>query len=82
MALYFASYDLRGQRDYSKLYQALQSLNAVQVLESTYCFKHEDTTATRIREFFQKVIDNDDGVCVTQVDDWATYNTDATPNDI
>ena len=79
MALYFVSYDLCGEeRDYDKLYETLQLLNAKKVLESTYCFEREDTTAKNIRDFFIKVIDKDDRVCITEVVDWATCNTDAT----
>ena len=65
MALYFVNYDLRRQRDYSKFYKALQSLSAVKVLESVYCFKHNNTTAEALRDYFQGFIDSDDGVCVT-----------------
>ncbi len=82
MALYFVNYDLRRQRDYSELYEALQSLSAVKVLESVYCFRHNNTTAEALRDYFMQFIDGDDGVCVTEVTDWATYKTDGTPNDL
>jgi hypothetical protein len=35
MALYFITYDLRGKRDYQRLYSELKKFNAVQVFEST-----------------------------------------------
>ena len=82
MALYFVNYDLRGQRDYPGLYEALQSLSAVKVLESVYCFRHNNTTAGALRDYFREFIDRDDGVCVTEVAHWATYKTDGTPNDL
>jgi hypothetical protein len=80
--LYFVDYDLRGSRDYTKLYEALSALKAVQVLESTYCFEHGNTTAALLRDFFMEHIDADDGVCVTQVSDWATYKTNGSPKNL
>ena len=83
MALYFVSYDLRGpDRNYSGLYERLESLEAVQVLESTYCLERDNTTAGALCDHFKQFIDSDDGVCVTEITYWATYNTDGTPNDL
>lgn len=83
MALYFVSYDLRGQnRNYPKLYEKLESLGAVQVLESTYCLERDNTTVKKIRNYLCRFIDDDDGVCVTEVTDWATYSTYSSPDDL
>lgn len=83
MALYFVSYDLRGQhRNYSKLREKLKSLGAVQVLESTYCFERDNTTVEKICNYFCQFIDGDDGMSVTKVTDWATYSTYSSPDDL
>lgn len=73
MALYFVDYDLRKQRDYQKLYDALKALNAVRVLESLWAFKHESTGCVQVRDHLRQYIDADDGLVVSQVIDWASY---------
>lgn len=73
MALYFVDYDLRKQRDYQKLYEALKSLKAIRVLESLWAFTHESTTCTLVRDHLMQFIDADDGLVVSQVMDWASY---------
>ncbi|MEZ4809399.1 MAG: hypothetical protein R2819_03490 [Allomuricauda sp.] len=82
MALYFLSYDLRNNRDYQKLYDELKSFRAVQVLESTWCFKRVNTSATALRDYFKGFIDKDDGLLLDESVDWATYNANNTPNDL
>lgn len=82
MALYFITYDLRNNRDYQKLYDELNSFKAVQVLESTWCFKRVNTSAKNLREYFKKFIDRDDGLLVSESKDWATFNTNGSPNDL
>lgn len=82
MALYFLTYDLRNDRDYQKLYDELIEFNAVQVLESTWCFKRINTSASNLRDYFRKFIDKDDGLLIEQSIHWATFNTNGTPNDL
>ena len=83
MALYFLTYDLRGQRDYQTLYDELEKLNAVRILESTWCFKRINTDASRLRDHFKPFIDSDDGLIVSQVESWGTSGpTEGTPNDL
>lgn len=82
MALYFLSYDLRGERDYQTLYDELEKFHAVRILESDWCFKRIDTNAVELREHFKRFIDKDDGLCVSEVTNWATYNALGTPNDL
>lgn len=79
MALFFLDYDLRKQRNYQPLYDALKQLNAVRVLESTWCLKLVDVNASALRDHFRQYVDHDDGLCVTQVADWATWRAIATP---
>ena len=82
MALYFLSYDLRNSKDYQKLYDELESYNAVRILESTWCFKRINTSSKGFRYYFKKFIDSDDGLCVSEVTGWATFNALGTPNDL
>jgi hypothetical protein len=82
MALFFLDYDLRARRDYQTLYDALKGFGAVRVLESTWCFRRTNTTAAGLRDYFKQYVDGDDAICVTQVEDWATYKTLGTPNDL
>ena len=82
MALYFLSYDLRGERDYQKLYNELKTFKAKQVLESTWCFNRANTTTSKLRDYFKKYIDKDDGLLVDESVDWATFNANGTPKDL
>lgn len=82
MALYFLDYDLRKNRNYDKLTDELKSFGAVRILESLWCFKRLNTSAGGLKDHFKKFIDNDDALCVSEVADWATYNTLGTPNDL
>lgn len=68
MALYFLSYDLRGERDYQKLYDELEKFHAVRILESDWCFKRINTDAKGLRDYFKRFIDEDDGLCVSESD--------------
>lgn len=79
MALYFLSYDLRNARDYQKLYDELDSFKAVRVLESTWCFNRDKTTASGLRDYFKNFVDSDDAILVSESNNWATYKTDGTP---
>ena len=80
MALYFLNYDLRGNRDYQRLYDELQRFGAVRMLESQWCFNRVNTSASGLRDHFAKFIDGDDGLVVSEVQRWATRKTRATPN--
>ena len=82
MALYFLSYDLRGERDYQTLYDELEKFHAVRILESDWCFKRINTDAKGLRDYFKRFIDEDDGLCVSEVTDWASYNAQGTPNNL
>lgn len=82
MALYFLTYDLRKERDYQHLAEELEELEAVRVLESTWCFKRFNTSAENLRDYFKNFIDPDDAVIVSEVSGWASHNTDGTPGDL
>jgi hypothetical protein len=79
MALFFLEYDLRKQRDYQTLSDELKRLRAVHVLESTWCFNVDNPACAALRDHFRRFIELDDGLCVTQVTDWATVGTLGTP---
>lgn len=82
MALYFLEYDLRKQRDYKTLYEELARFNAVRILESLWCFKRFNTDAVGIRDHFRKLIDNDDGIIVSEVNRWASYGAQGIPSEL
>lgn len=79
MALFFLTYDLRGSRNYQTLYDELEKFNAVRILESTWCFNRTNTNASGLRDYFKKFVDGDDGLMLSQVGDWASFNTEGTP---
>jgi hypothetical protein len=82
MALYFLTYDLRARKNYQKLYDELSKFNAVRILESTWCFNRVNTSARGLRDYFKKFIDSDDGLLISESDDWATFNTNGSPKDL
>lgn len=73
------SYDLRNQKDYKILIEAIQKLGqASRVLESVWYVRTE-YTAVQIRDHLKNHIDNDDGVAVFDCSNntWATYGANA-----
>ena len=82
MALYFLTYDLRNPGKYQAVYAKLEKLGAVRILESTWCFGAENTTAATLRDQFKSLVDGDDGLVVSQVTSWASSNTENTPKDL
>jgi hypothetical protein len=82
MTLYFLDYDLRKQRDYQKLYDELSRIGAVRILQSLWCFKATNTNPAAIRDHFKQFIDSDDAICVSEVVNWATWNTLGNPNQL
>lgn len=88
MALYFLTYDLRNSRNYQKIQNELKNFNAVQILESTWCFKRFNTNAEILRDYFRQFIDSDDGLIVSQIAEingipqWAAINVNGNPNQL
>lgn len=82
MALYFLTYDLRNKRDYQTMYDELEKFNAVNVLESTWCFNRINTSAEWLRDYFKQFIDSDDGLLIEESNSWATYKAKGTPNNL
>ncbi len=77
--LYFIDYDLRKQRNYQPLYDELNRLGGIRMLESLWCL-HLTSSAVALRDHLTLFIDSDDGLCVSQVTDWATRGIPNTPN--
>jgi hypothetical protein len=82
MSLYFLDYDLRSSHDYERLYEELENFNAVRIFESVWCFRRYDTSAEGLRNHFKAYIDSDDGLIVSKVTGWGSYNAQGTPNDL
>ena len=80
--LFFIDYDLRKERDYQTLYDELNRLKAIQVLESCWCLRIKGSSAVEIRDHFKKFIDINDGIMVSEISDWASYNTNGHPNQL
>jgi hypothetical protein len=72
----------QGSHISRQMMQVLAKANAVQVLESLWCFKRVNTTAGELRDHFKQFIDGDDRLSGAEVTHWATYNTLGTPKDI
>jgi CRISPR associated protein Cas2 len=82
MALYFISYDLRKQQDYQPLYNELKKLQAVKIMESTFCLNMHNTSCTMLMDHFKEFIDFEDGLMVHAVANWASRFMKRTPNDL
>lgn len=80
MALYFLDYDLRRERNYQVLYDELTWFSATRVLESSWCFNRFNTNCSGLQDHFRQFIDADDGLCVLEVNTWASYKVLGTPN--
>lgn len=82
MSLYFISYDLNKQKNYQKLYAELDSFKAVRIVDSTWCFKRVNTNSQSLRDYFKAFIDKDDSIIISEVTDWASFNTVGNPNQL
>jgi hypothetical protein len=64
MATYIVSYDLRKQRNYDALYEAIKSYGTwAHILESLWAIVSSRTTS-EVRDHLAKFIDSDDGLFV------------------
>ena len=74
--LYSVSYDLRKPgADYDSLYNALEGLGARRVLESEWVLRHDNTTASKLRDYLMQFIDQNDRLLVIAIQNWASFNT-------
>lgn len=79
LALYFLTYDLCDKANDLKLIDELEHLGAIRVLESTWCLKKVDTSVERIRDHFKALLDDNDGLVVSEVNHWAALNAERAP---
>jgi hypothetical protein len=78
MALYLISYDLLNKKtfgDYEELIGALRQMGAKEVLFSEWMWKGENYSCVKMRDYLRKFMHADDRILVTEVSDWAGYNT-------
>ena len=81
MTVFFISYDLRKGKDYPKLYEELNRLKGIRVLESVWSLKLPDTnTCVSVRDPLKKFIDGDDGIIVSIVSSYAWSRVDNAPH--
>jgi CRISPR/Cas system-associated endoribonuclease Cas2 len=81
MTIFFVSYDLRKQRNYQTLYDELNRLKGIRVLESVWSLKLPDTnTCVSVRDHLKKFIDGDDGIIVSIVSSCAWSRVDNAPH--
>lgn len=81
MKVFFVDYDLRGDRDYQTLYDELNRLHGIRVLESLWSLKlNDNTNCESVREHLLKYIDNDDGIIVSEVKAYAWSHVDNKPH--
>jgi hypothetical protein len=66
MSNYIVSYDLHHQRHYPPLWELLEALGAVRLLESLWVVT-TSLTAAQLRDALQRVIDNDDSTAVVEL---------------
>lgn len=76
MKSYLVSYDLKKNRNYQKLYDALDVMGAKRILESTWLFKERNTNSDYLRDYFKTVIDSDDMLIVSEVTDLSIFNVE------
>lgn len=71
---YFAiTYDLINQKDYQKLWDEMERLNAIKSLNSFYLLEASNT-ATQIKNHLENFIDDDDRVMVIEFSIKPAYN--------
>ncbi|NSZ73234.1 CRISPR-associated protein Cas2 [Agrobacterium tumefaciens] len=66
MTTYLISYDLIKRKDYPKLWEELERLGAHRTLESLWLLS-VNNTAKEVSEHFEKFIDNDDKLWVSEL---------------
>lgn len=81
MKIFIVNYDLRNDRNYNTLYERLQNLGGIRVLESMWTLRLQDTAkCTDLRNYLLNYMDNDDGVFVAELNAYAWHNTDKEPH--
>lgn len=84
MATYFISYDLHheDEHDYKALYKALETHNAIRVLESVWCLKAANTDASEIRDIIRRHLHKRDSILVVKAAGWISNHLLDSPKNI
>jgi len=78
---YVISYDLRGQRNYEELYQAIRSYGTwSRIVESTWAIV-TDSSAVQIRDNLTQYLDRDDGIIVIRAKHEAAWKDALSTNE-
>ncbi len=81
MKVFFVDYDLRGEKDYETLYDELNRLNGIRVLESLWSLRlNDNTNCESLRDHLLQFMDNDDGLIVSEVNAYAGNRVDNRPH--
>lgn len=81
MTCYIISYDLRKQRNYDNLYEAIKSYGTwAHILESEWAIVTSQSSA-EVRDFLIKHIDSDDGLLVIKSGHEAAWRSVSCPNE-
>ncbi len=81
MKIFLVNYDLRNDRNYNTLYDRLQKLGGIRVLESMWTLKLQDTVkCADLRNDLLNYMDNDDGIFVAELNAYAWHETDNEPH--
>jgi hypothetical protein len=80
MGQYLITYDLRKERDYQPLFDALAALRAVKILDSLWCVSSLAASPAGLRDHFRQFIHADDGLFVASMDEWASWSVLRTPD--
>ncbi|MHA0290202.1 CRISPR-associated endonuclease Cas2 (plasmid) [Mycobacterium sp. C3-094] len=78
MATFLVTYDLRNERDYSRLYKYLEGKGGRRVLESVWVVRTTViATAVDLRDQLKGFVDGDDGLFVAEMKAWAWWKLDS-----
>lgn len=80
MSCYIVSYDLRKERDYKSLIEAIKKYKWAHVLESTWAIVTTQS-ATEVRDYLAQHIDDDDGLFVLKSGVEAAWRKVLCPNE-
>lgn len=83
MSNFLVSYDLHNKRNYQPLYDALERLGAVRILESVWLLS-TSMGAGELREHLRQFIDGDDSLVVIELlygADWSAVRVKKTGSD-
>ena len=79
MNLYFFSYDLKQpESNYEKLNEFLESLGALRMTESNWCFESDESIRI-LQNKFKNIFNGDDGFILSICLFWVAHNLESNP---